>query len=64
MNGLELIRHLRELSPEIPVILLTATATPEVVTVLRATNILCLRKPVDLVELAAAIRQRLPDPRG
>ena len=62
MNGLEFIRHLRELSPEIPVILLSGAAPPEVVAVLRAANVLCLRKPVDLVELAAAIRQRVPDP--
>ena len=59
MNGLEFIRHLRELSPEIPVILLTGATPPEVVAGLRAANVLCLRKPVGLVELAAAIRQRV-----
>ena len=64
MNGLEFVRHLRELSLEVPVILLTAVATPEVVAVLRAANVLCLRKPVGLVELAAAIRQRVSGPGG
>ena len=64
MNGLEFIRRLRELAPEVPVILLTAAPTPEVVTVLRAANVLCLRKPVDLVELAAAIRHRVSGPEG
>jgi len=62
MNGLEFIRHLRELSPEIPVILLTAAAPPELVAVLRAARVMCLRKPVELVELDAAIRQRVSGP--
>ncbi len=62
MNGLEFIRHLRELSPEIPVILLTGAVSPDVVAGLRAANVLCLRKPVGLVELAAAIRQQVSSP--
>ncbi len=62
MNGLEFIRRLRELSPEIPVILLTGATPPEVVAGLRAANVVCLRKPVGLVELAAAIRQQVPAP--
>jgi CheY-like chemotaxis protein len=62
MNGLEFIRHLRELSPEVPVVLLTAAAPPELVAVLRAANVMCLRKPVELVELDAAIRHRMSGP--
>lgn len=62
MNGLEFIRHLRERSPEIPVILVSGTASPELVAVLRAANVMCLRKPVELVELAEAIRHRMPGP--
>ena len=62
MGGLEFIRCLHELSPEIPVILLTGAVSPDVVAGLRAVNVLCLRKPVGLVELAAAIRQQVSSP--
>ena len=62
MGGLEFIRCLHELSPAIPVILLTGAVSPEVVAGLRAANVLCLRKPVGLVELDAAIRQQVSSP--
>ena len=64
LDGWDVLESARAIAPEMPVIILTGTATDDDRKRARAQGVRLLSKPVDLPELKAAVRDSLANQRG